>query len=64
MITVKKLKVNTKLKVYPHKDCFCYYEANELFFVPEPKKGIIGGFFDELFDLKKGKTYEITVKEI
>lgn len=51
-------------KVYPHKDCTCYYEAYNLLYLPRQDEGIIGGFFDELIRLKKGKKYRITVKEI
>ena len=51
-------------KVYPHKDCSCYYKAYSLHYLPEQDEGILGGFFDELFTLKKGKKYKITVEEI
>lgn len=58
------VKVTGKTKVYPHKEKCCYYEAYDLNIEPEPEEGIIGGFFDELFKLKKGKVYEINIKEV
>lgn len=51
-------------EVYTRKDGCCYYKAYNFMINPKPEKGFIGGFFDVLFKLKKGKKYKIIVKEI
>ena len=61
-----EVKIESIDKLYPHKDKCCHFMGHSLTVLPAPKKDgeYPGGYFDELFPMKKGKKYRITVEEL